>query len=79
MGVRLTEKSATISWSVRNVTLTCAKERVVFDQCLFEMDIDLVKASLKSTFESTVLLARLVLDEIRILECILEMLLDHLE
>jgi hypothetical protein len=79
MGVRLTQKSATLTWSVRNVMFTCTKERVVFDKCLFEMNIDPVKANLKATFESTILLARLVLDEIRILECILKMLLDHLE
>jgi len=78
-GVRLTQKSATISWSVNHVTLTCTKERVVSDKCFFKMNIDLVKAGLKATLESTVLLARLVLDEIGILECILEMLLDHLE
>ena len=43
-----------------------------------KVNLDLVKTCLKAAFEPMTFLARFVLDEIRILKCILEMLLDHL-
>jgi hypothetical protein len=68
-----------MSEAVNNWSLTGTKERVVSDKSLFEMDIDLVKARFDARLKSTVLLSRLVLNEIGIPERILKMLLDHFE
>ena len=46
---------------------------------ILKVDIDFVKACFETAFESTVLLARLVLNEVQILEHILEMALNHFE
>jgi hypothetical protein len=43
------------------------------------MNIDLVKARLETTLESAILLARFILGEIRIPECILKMVLNCFE
>jgi hypothetical protein len=59
--------------------LTCTEKGVVANQSLFKMNVYLVKAKFQAVFEPSVLLARFILCEFRILECIFQILLNHLE
>jgi hypothetical protein len=57
----------------------CAQKGVVTHECFHKININFCKPHLQTTFESSVYLARFVLDEIRVLERVLQMLLYCLE